>query len=327
MSTHYKIFFLTIFLVIFLVLVTTADFSGEEGVRWGVTYSKKYATDLGLNWRELYLLILHELKFKNIRLPVYWDEVERVEGVYNFADYDWLMEQAGKTGAEVVLVLGRRVPRWPECHEPSWVRNESEGQKQEKILRLLREEVNHFKKYSHLKIWQIDNEPFLKAFGECPKVNKDFIKREVGLVKSFDFRPVMVTESGELSSWISGARLADVLGISMYRNTWNKYWGYFYYPLPPAYYFFKAKIIKTLTGVGGVINTELQVEPWAKGGNIKTTDLADQFYSMDLESVRFNLEYARKTGIPEIYLWGVEWWYWLKTEKDHPEFWQLGRGL
>ncbi len=327
LKTHYKIFFFTIFLLLFLLIVTSADFSSQDETTWGVTFSKKYAEELNLSWRELYLLILQELKFKKIRLPVYWDDVEKNSGSYDFTDYDWLVEQAQKNGTEIILVVGRRVPRWPECHEPNWVKNNSEEVKQKEILKLVKQEVEHFKKFTNIKIWQVDNEPFLASFGECPKPDMDFIKREIDLVRSIDDRPVMVTESGELSTWLKGSRIADYLGISMYRATWNKYWGNFYYPLPPAYYYFKSRLISFLTPVKSIINTELQVEPWVKSGDVTNEPLVEQFYNMDLMSIKNNLDFARRTGINEIYVWGVEWWYWLKKTQNHPEFWELGKTL
>jgi len=37
--------------------------------------------------------------------------------------------------------------------------------------------------------------------------------------------------------------------------------------------------------------------------------------------------YARDTRLPKQYLWGAEWWYWLKEEHDHPEFWERAQEL
>ena len=40
-----------------------------------------------------------------------------------------------------------------------------------------------------------------------------------------------------------------------------------------------------------------------------------------------NVDYAKRLGTPEIYLWGAEWWYWLKEKKDHPAVWDAARTL
>lgn len=42
---------------------------------------------------------------------------------------------------------------------------------------------------------------------------------------------------------------------------------------------------------------------------------------MNLKMLRNNLEFAKRAGFDEIYIWGVEWWYWLKEEKANSEFW------
>ena len=37
-------------------------------------------------------------------------------------------------------------------------------------------------------------------------------------------------------------------------------------------------------------------------------------------TLREHVEYAQRTGFDEFYLWGVEWWYWIKLQ-GHPEVW------
>ena len=36
---------------------------------------------------------------------------------------------------------------------------------------------------------------------------------------------------------------------------------------------------------------------------------------------------ARRVGFSEAYLWGVEWWYWLKETKGEPAVWDTAREL
>lgn len=326
-KTHYKIFFTVIIVFILLLILSSWNFGDDQKIVWGVTFSKKQCDELGLNWREVYQKILAEMHFKVVRLPMYWDEIERQPGEFDFGDYAWMVDQAAQQQVEIVLVLGRRVPRWPECHVPGFYKNLSETAVQEKILDLLKQEIIYFKKYSNLKKWQLDNEPFLSVFGECPQPDSKFLNAELALIRSLDSRPIMLTESGELSTWLKGAKLADILGISMYRRTWNKNWGYFSYPLQPAYYFLKAQLIKHLTGVKEIVNTELQVEPWTANFRLKEVSLFDQLYATDLEQVKENIVFARRSGINEIYLWGVEWWWWMGTKYNNWDFWEYGKTL
>jgi hypothetical protein len=145
------------------------------------------------------------------------------------------------------------------------------------------------------------------------------------LVKSLDAtRPVQVTDSGELSTWLRTASLGDQLGISMYRLVWNKYLGELYWPVTPMYYTERLDAISPV--VKKVVVSELQAEPWFRKG-VFDTPLAEQFDTMDTSRLTENVNFAEHVGVSEIYLWGGEWWYWLKTTQNHPEFWDLARKL
>lgn len=322
-----KIFFIILIIFVLGLILAVANFGDDKEIVWGVTFSKIQCQRLGIDWRWTYEKVIEELPIKVIRLPIYWDDIERRKNQYYFDDYVWMINLASQKGIEIVPVLGQRVPRWPECHTPNFYLDLEKEKQQEKILNFLTEEINWFKNYSNIKKWQIENEPFLEFFGECQWTDEDFLKKEIELVKNMDERPVMVTESGELSTWMNGAKLADILGVSMYRNTWAKNWGYFSYPLSPSYYYFKSKIVKLFTSVEKIINTELQVEPWAVKNDFKDVSLDEQFYSMDLSQVKQNIKFAKRAGIDEIYLWGVEWWWWLGIDHGEWSFWEYGKTI
>jgi hypothetical protein len=40
---------------------------------------------------------------------------------------------------------------------------------------------------------------------------------------------------------------------------------------------------------------------------------------MNAKKFREHLNFAIATGFDTFYLWGVEWWYWLKEQKNMPE--------
>ncbi len=46
-----------------------------------------------------------------------------------------------------------------------------------------------------------------------------------------------------------------------------------------------------------------------------------------LKEFRKNIEFARKTGLDTFYLWGVEWWYWMKERQKLPEIWNEAKNL
>ncbi len=306
------------------------DFSQEKEFKLGITFSQFYAKEqLDLDWQETYLAILQDLNPKYLRLIAYWQYLESEEGNFDFRELDWQIARAQERDKEIILVVGHRVPRWPECHRPSWANNLSKIHIQGKILRLLKETINHYKQNSAIKAWQIENEPLLFLFGSCPEPDREFLEEEIALVKSLDdSRPIIVTDSGELSLWLKTSGLSEILGTTLYRTVWNKHIGYFKHLYPPVFYSLRGFLAKKFFGTERVIISELQGEPWApEHKSLTQTSLQEQLEHFTPTDLRKNLEFAKKTGIDEIYLWGAEWWHWLKTKQDDPAFWNTAKEI
>jgi len=296
-----------------------------DRTEWGVSFIKRYANDLKLDWKNLFSDILNDLKVKKIRIVVYWDETELEQGKYNFDDLDWQINEIEKRNGEIILALGRRMPRWPECFEPEWAKTLGESEKQEKILRFIAETINRYKNRESIKIWQIENEPFLRTFGECRWIDAEFLDKEIALVRHLDSnRPVMITESGEFSTWIGGARRADIIGTSIYHKIHGKL-GYVEYPIPAVFYQRKSNLIKLLFDIDEIIAIEVQAEPW---GHKSTQELTNEEQDITMSLERFNetIDFTREAGFDKGYLWGVEWWYWRK-EKGDDRFWERAKEL
>lgn len=335
-----------------------------EKIEWGINFSQKHAENLGLNWKEVYSALFDDLAAKKIKIATYWDLLEPAEGLYSFGDLDWQISEAEKRGAEIILVIGMKTPRWPECHIPDWAKNLNGKERQEKILNLIRRIVLNYGDSTSIVAWQVENEPFF-PFGICPKLDKNLLKEEIALVKSLDphtitrtdivnlpafgdlssfgagvdfqKRPVIISDTGEWSFWRRAAKLGDIVGITMYKKVWfaptsiNRLWGIekpgFYSPLPfPAiYYYRRAQLIKKLFNKE-VIVVELQAEPW---GPLLLYDLTleEQQKSMDIKQFRKNIDFAKKSGFDKIYLWGAEWWYWMKEKQNMPEIWEEAKKL
>ena len=340
-----KIFKITILSLIILVLLSAGYFfigspKPAENIIWGVNFSQKHAQYLRLDWKETYLSLLDDLGAKNLKIGSYWDLIEQKEGEYNFDDLDWQIKEAENYGAEVLLVIGMKSPRWPECHIPDWAKGLDREEQQEKVLNLIEKLILRYQKSPAIKYWQVENEPFF-PFGECLSVDKKFLKKEIELVKKFDTRPVIISDSGEFPFWITAARMGDVVGITMYKKVWFAIPGflktksewlerleigtYIYYPFPPTFYSRKAEIIKKIFNKD-VICVELQAEPWGPEG-LYNSPLKEQEKSMNLEQFKYNIEFAKKTELKEFYLWGAEWWYWMKEKQGNPEFWNEAKKL
>ncbi len=313
------------FLLVSLSMIGRAPVSDE--ISWGVTFSEKYAGNLDLDWQEVYEALFDDLGVKKVRVPIYWDLLEKEKDVYDFEHIDWMLNEARERNVEVIPVIGMKVPRWPECHLPDWAEKLNKQEQQERILKLIEVIVKRYEDYENVVAWQVENEPFLK-FGECPWSDKEFVYEEIALVKELDPEtPVLVSESGELSTWFRAGKHADIVGTTLYRQNW---WhrvggGYYSYPITPVHYYRKSKLVEKLFEKKTVC-VELQAEPWGPGPTF-TISLEEQAKSMDILRFRENIEYAQNTGFSEFYLWGAEWWYWMKEKHGREEFWEEAREL
>ena len=128
-------------LLIFIILLIIILYLGSRGhiyskseLVYGVNFSKKQAEDFGLNWKEAYLAVLDELGVKKIRLAAYWNEIEPEQGKFVWEDLDWQINEASKRNIEIILAIGGRLPRWPECHFPVWADGLSAPNRKKAIL-------------------------------------------------------------------------------------------------------------------------------------------------------------------------------------------------
>ncbi|MBI1984805.1 MAG: hypothetical protein HYS60_01685 [Candidatus Wildermuthbacteria bacterium] len=322
--------YLCIVLAIFLGIAFSYLFLGKapepKNILWGVNFSSEHAKNLGLDWKKAYLALLDDLKVKRIKLALRWDLAELEQGEYSFEDFDWQIEQASSRNLSIIPVIGMKTTRWPECHIPGWAQGLPKEVQQERILQLLQALVLRYKDVPAIRAWQIENEPFF-PFGECPWTDKEFLKKEVALVKSLDpNRQILITDSGEGSFWTGSARYGDIVGTTMYRKVWVQQLNlYFTYPLPPVFYWRKAELISYFFGKE-VIGAELQAEPWGPE-LLYFSSLAEQEKTMNAEQFTKNIEFAKKTGLKEHYLWGSEWWYWMKEKQKDPSIWNAAKSL
>ncbi len=320
-------FGLVVLLLIFIGYFFVGSAPKAEKIDWGVNFSQAQASYLGLDWREVYLALLNDVQIKKLKLITNWNHLEQQEGKYDFNDLDWQLARAKENRAEIFLTIGMRAPRWPECHIPEWAKGLDKQEQQEKILTLIEKIVLRYQNEDVIVMWQVENEPFF-PFGECPWTDKEFLKKEIALVKSLDLRhrPVAISDSGEWSFWITAAKLGDKVATTLHRKIWFKELKtYILYPLRPIFYWRKAQIVEKFFNKE-VIGGELQEEPWCSGG-LRECSLLEQEKTMDLKQFRKNIEFARETGLKEFYLWGSEWWYWMKSQQGQSEIWDEARNL
>ncbi|QQG45080.1 MAG: DMT family transporter [Candidatus Sungiibacteriota bacterium] len=297
-----------------------------QPMTFGITFSPKFAQELGLDWREAYLKILDELKVKNVRLVAYWDVIEPEKGKYVFDDVDWQIQEAEKRGAKVLFVVGRKTPRWPECHKPPWAYDLKGKEEKQEVLKMLAGTISHFKNFNNIYAWQVENEP-LFPFGKCKSLGLRFLQKEVDLVRSLDSRPIVLTDSGELGfAWPVLISRADIFGTTLYRYIHNNTFGYIkYWWIPTEYFRFKVWFATKVFGKE-ILISELQAEPW-EPVSLVNAPFENQYKTMNVEKFREVVDYARRSGFTKAYFWGAEWWLWLKEKHGQQDMWNEAKAI
>ncbi|MEX1112529.1 MAG: beta-galactosidase [Candidatus Andersenbacteria bacterium] len=317
---------LGVLLIAGVLLARPAAFPSAQ--KYGVTFSQPHASGIGLNWQEVYHAILTDLDVKHLRLVAYWNVIEPEEGVFDFTTLDYQMDQAAAHGAQVILAVGRKVPRWPECHIPQWAQELEEKQQQEVVLTMVSEVVARYKDHPALRMWQLENEPLLD-FGICPPADAVFLQQEQQLIRDLDpNHPILITDSGELNWWIDASRYGDVVGTTMYRTVFSdKTQKLFHYDyiFPSWMYRLKSRYVGLLRNKD-VLIVELQGEPW---GTVPFTQMSIQDREASFSPARFEelLRFASRTQLPEAYWWGVEYWYWEKENQGRDQYWEMAKRI
>ncbi|MBU1000040.1 endo-1,4-beta-xylanase [Patescibacteria group bacterium] len=327
LKTLIVLIFSFIILIFLGEFVFNSTYQFPSKIEYGVTFSPGYASSLKLDWKKTYVRILDELEVRNLRVPGYWDVVEKDQGKYDFSEVDFMLDEAGRSGAKVILVLGEKQPRWPECQIPTWAKSLKLQDRQQRLLEFIQRTVEKYKDHPAVWAWQVENEPFLPFFGEnCDPGDEKFLKTEINLVKSLSNKTIIVSDAGEPGAWIVPMQTSDVFGTTLYRTVYNPVIGYFSFPFLPYLYNIKSQIVRIFAPNNQkTIIVELQAEPWLSGGDL-TRNLNKQLKQFPSDKMKSYLDYARKTGFDEIYLWGVEWWYFM-AYSGYPEYLQYAETL
>lgn len=296
----------------------------NEPLQLGVTFIPRYARYFDLDPQETMQAIIDDLGVKRFRLVSYWDDIEKVQGVYDFSELDWQFKKAEAAHANVSLALGLRQPRWPECHMPSWAASESNDVWYGQLKTFMTKVVERYKNSPALASYQVENEFFMTIFGNCSNFDRQRLIDEYNLVKKLDpSKPIVVTRSNNWGGVPINEPTPDLYGVAVYKRVWDQTitHRYFEYPYPPWFYGFLAGMGEILHGKPLIIH-ELQMEPWMPDGyDLRTSTMAEQDKSMNAERMAYRFKYAKDTGIRIIDTWGVEWWYWRKVHFNDSSLW------
>ena len=330
---HQQPLYVVLVFVIALYAIAAGYQASYDGrtTKLGVSFSIKYAQELGLNWRQAYLALLDDLEVTELRLMSYWDIIERDNNQYSWEELDWQLDQAQRHNASVTLAIGRRQPRWPECHTPSWAQRLSHDQQQNELLQFISDVADRYKSYDVIKSYQIENEASNNAFGECPDYDPDFLSREIQLVREIDNSKQLITNVSNQSGLPTNGPVeqADRVGLSIYKRAhfpaFGRQWYWSFWYVPSEWHSLRAALIEGLDNKPVFIH-ELQAEPWGPVATSELTD-AEQRQTMDSQKLREIVAFAEQAGTDTIFLWGGEWWYWRLSEFNDKDLWQTVRDI
>lgn len=294
----------------------------------GVSFIPDYAESLGLNPQQTMDALLN-IGVRQFRLVSYWSDSETSPGHYDFSQLDWQFRKAEAAHAKIILTVGLRQPRWPECHAPAWVNiNAPDSQWQPQLENFMRKVIERYERSPSLASYQVENEYFLKGFGICTNFDRQRLIDEYGLVKRLDpTHPVIIGRSNNALGLPLGQPQPDEFGISVYKRVWDGNFSHRYieYPFPAWFYGFLAGTQKLLLHRDMIID-EMQAEAWPPNGRtIQTTSLAEQNKSLNAQRFKDRFAYAEATGMHNINMWGAEYWYYRLVVLHDPSLWNVAR--
>lgn len=298
-----------------------------EPLQFGVSFIPDYAQSLGVD-PQANLDGLLSIGVKQLRLVSYWSDMEQSPGQYDFSQLDWEFQKAEAAHAKVILTLGLRQPRWPECHMPAWATSEPLSVWQPQLESFMKVTVERYKNSPSLESYQLENEYFLKGFGGCTDFSRQRLVSEYNLVKSLDSsKQIIVGRSNNALGVPLGQPQPDQFSISVYKRVWDAgvTHRYLEYPFPAWYYGFVAGTQKMVTHKDMIIG-ELQAEAWPPNGQtIPETSLAEQNKSMNAQRLQDRFQYGQATGMRDIILWGGEYWYYRMVVLHDPSLWNVAQ--
>jgi hypothetical protein len=297
-------------------------------LQMGVSFIPDYAQSLGVDPQQT-MDALIGIGVKQFRLVSYWSDMEPTPGNYDFSQLDWEFHKAETAHAKVILTVGLRQPRWPECHAPNWVNiNQPDSQWQPQLQTFIQKVVERYKNSPSLQSYQVENEYFLQGFGICTNFDRQRLVDEYNLVKHLDpAHPIIVSRSNNAIGFPTGQPQPDEFGISVYKRVWDATITHRYieYPFPAWYYGFLAGVQKIFLHKDMMID-ELQAEAWTPNGKgIVQTSLSEQNKSLNAQRLQDRFQYGRATGMKQIDLWGAEYWYYRAVKLHDPSLMNVAR--
>jgi hypothetical protein len=295
---------------------------------FGATFVPNYARYFELDPKETLQAMIDDLGIRRFRLVSYWKIHEPQPDKYDFSELDWQFDMIEAAGGEIALAIGLRQPRWPECHGPEWAMAKTVPEWTDDLNEYMGEVIDRYKDRASLVEYQLENEYFLSVFGECPDFSRERLIKEAEYVKSKDpDTTLVISRSNNAIGFPIGEPRPDKFALTVYKRVWDKTLTkrYYEYPFPAWFYGFLAGGGEILTGKELFVH-EIQTEAWLpEGYSMKTAPVEELYKTLNSDRLKSRMKYGVNTGMKTIDLWGVEWWYHMKTKRDAPEIWNTAK--
>jgi hypothetical protein len=319
------------------------------GRRWqrppylGTTFSPLQCYYMNLDFRKAFEQIC-TLGLNRIRLGAYWNVIQKAPDVYDFSELDWLLDRCDRHNIEVALVVGMKVPRWPEYHFPQWVSDRyATGAGQTALdlrspevaaltLKFVDRVVWHCRMAPAVKYWQIENEPFTRLEITGGRfLSPSFVQQQVELVRSLRYnnQKILVTNAIHLPTpkleedqpaFVDSLQVADAVGINVYTKVPAGATGYL--EPQPAFWQQLQQWQSSLQQYNREAwIAEAQAEPWEPGQLVAMEK--PEYPSASPQRTRTLVNQLAQLGYGTVLLWGCEYWYWQKQRGNNLWWWTV----
>jgi hypothetical protein len=340
--------FALVLLVVYLVIehqwYTTAP---EGNPEFGVNFSCKRAEFFGQDCITALETVLDGLGVRLVRLSVYWSDVEDRPGTYDWRSIDGQLDVILARGARAVVSIGAKAQRYPEYWFPTWLRlsanippdvmPEDHPLVHQYLFPYLEAATRHVGAHPAVEAIQVENEPFVHFKGHANgwRFRKEFVARELETVRAADggVHRLVLSHASWLRrdvTWKWMLDQADVVGQSVYTKRQRGPWRWLYifpYRIGPFTPYLPGQAREAGRRNKELWIAELQAEPYERPDVDVRTQPLPAIPSFSVRWLHDNLRLARRSGATRVYVWGVEWWLYLRDTRGDGELWELGKTL
>lgn len=323
------------------------DTASESSPGIGVNFSCKRAEYLGQDCHAALAEVLDDLGARSFRLSIYWSDVEQAPGQYDWSSIDWQLDMLRQRGARAVVTVGMKAQRYPEFWLPTWLRlaanipengfPEDNPLIPEYLFPYLDAATRHLRDNPAVDSIQVENEPFVHFQGHANgwHIRRAFLAREIATVRAADggIHRISISHASWLrrdDTWKWILDNADVVSQSVYTKRQRGPWSWLYifpYRLGPFTPNLPGQAREAARRGKELWIAELQAEPYEQPTVDVRRGRGQAAASFSPRWLEDNLRLARRSGATRVYLWGVEWWMYLRDEQGDSSLWDAGRRL